>query len=148
MYSVTSHRCSRLRACVCRRAAGGGFYLNLSPMEARRFGWLRLSSLQQLLGGAAVGVGTYRGFTSTSKTLLPSLHHCCPPLHKERYETPSTVCFDSYERGHESLPPRLEKVTAELRLCHRRPISDCTDSASQAEALQQDEYSGVLWADL
>lgn len=48
----------------------------------------------------------------------------CPPLHKERYETQSTPRFDSYEPGHESLPPRLEKVTVELRLCHQRPAFD------------------------
>lgn len=56
---------------------------------------------------------------------LPPPKHSCPPLYKECYETQSTLCFDSYEPGHESLPPRLEKVTVELRLCHQRPIFDC-----------------------
>lgn len=55
---------------------------------------------------------------------LPPPKLCCPALYKERYETQSTICFDSYELGHESLPPRLEKVTEELQLCHRG--QDCT----------------------
>lgn len=56
---------------------------------------------------------------------LPPPKHGCLPLHKERYETQSTLCFDSYEPGHESLPARLEKVAVELQLCHQRPIFDC-----------------------
>lgn len=55
--------------------------------EAACVGCLGLSLQQQMLGGAAVGVGRYRSFTSTPETPLPSLHHCCPPLHKEHYET-------------------------------------------------------------
>lgn len=64
------------------------FNLKLSDgREAACVGCLGLSLQQQMLGGAAVGVGRYRSFTSTPETPLPSLHHCCPPLHKERYET-------------------------------------------------------------
>lgn len=74
---------------------------------------------QQMLGGAEAGVR----FTSTPGELLPSLPPSLPYINGIMKHC-QTLCFDSYERARESFPPRLEKVTAELRLCHRGPISE------------------------
>lgn len=77
---------------------------------------------QQMLGVAAVGVR----FPSTPEICCPPSITAALPYINGIMKCCQTLCFDSYGHARESFPPRLEKVTAELRLCHQRPISDCS----------------------
>lgn len=100
---------------------------------------------QKMWGGAAVGVGRCWCFhlwkaASLPLSLLPSLSPssitAAPPYINSIMKPRQMLCFDSHEHDHESFPPKLEKVTVELWLCHQKPIFHCCIKSTQ-------EYCGL-----